>query len=133
MLLKSILLSFLIACFYWKFKKTWCLLKKWTVMNPENLFVYNFCLKFFYFGFIWLLHFSIFITMNIQWSKQPGYTWYCLWNLHFVVCSGYFWKADKPWLGFISEHLDQIPPWTEMKEAFSVKLQTENRCFCLIR
>ena len=27
----------------------------------------------------------------------------------------------------------QIPPWKEMKEAFSEKLQTENLCFCLRR
>ena len=27
--------------------------------------------------------------------------------------------------------IDQITSWKEMKEAFSVKLQTENLCFCL--
>ena len=31
---------------------------------------------------------------------------------------------------FISEYLEEIPPWKKMKEAFSVKLQTEIR-FCL--
>ena len=51
----------------------------------------------------------------------------------FLLCFCYSWK-DKPLLVFdlfISEYLDQIPPWEEMKEAFSVKLQTENCCFCL--
>ena len=108
-------------------------MKKCIAMSPENHWVNNFCLKFLYFGFILLLHFSIFIIMNIQWSKQPQYTWSYLWNFHFVVCFCYFWK-DKPLLVlnlFTSEYLDQIPPWTEMKEAFSVKLQTENRRFCL--
>ena len=95
--------------------------------------VNNLCLKLLYFGFILLLRFSIFIIMNIHWSKQPHYTWSCLWNMHSVVCFCYFWK-DKPLLAlklFISEYLDQIPPWKEMKEAFSVKLQSENLCFCL--
>ena len=125
--------SFIIACYYWKFRKTWCLLKKCISMNPENHWVSNFCLKFLYVGFILLLHFSIFIIMNIQWSKQPHYTWICLWKLHFVVWFCYFWK-DEPLLllnFFISEYLDQIPLWKEMKEALSVKPQTEYRCFCL--
>ena len=54
--------------------------------------------------------------------------------MHSVVCFCYFWK-HKPLLVltlFISEYLDQIPPWKEMKETFSVKLQSENLCFCLI-
>ena len=40
----------------------------------------------------------------------------------------YFWK-DKSLLIlslFISEYLDQIPPYREMKEGLSVKLQNEN-------
>ena len=81
--------------FHWKFRKTWCLLKKCIAMNPESHRVNNVCFKFLYFGFILLLHFSIFIIMNIQWSKQPHYNQSCLWNLHFLVCSCYFWKDIK--------------------------------------
>ena len=50
-----------------------------------------------------------------------------------LVCFCYFWK-DKPLLIlnlFIFEYLDQIASWKEIKEAFSLKLQTENLCFCL--
>ena len=46
----------------------------------------------------------------------------------FLVYFCYFWK-DKSFLIlnlFISEYLDQIPPWKENKDAFSVMLQTEN-------
>ena len=43
----------------------------------------------------------------------------------------YFWK-DKSFLIldlFISEYLDQILPWKELRETFSEKLQTGNLCF----
>ena len=46
----------------------------------------------------------------------------------FLVYFCYFWK-DNSFLIlnlFISEYLDQIPPWKENKDAFSVTLQTEN-------
>ena len=122
--------------FYWKFRKTWRLLKKCIAMNPESHRVNNVCFKFLYFGFILLLHLSVFIIMNIQWSKKPHYNQSCLWNLHFLVCSCYFWK-DKSFLVLnffkLSEYLDQIPSWKEMKEASSVKLQNENRSYCLLQ
>ena len=44
------------------------------------------------------------------------------------MCFSYFGK-DVSFLIlnlFISQYLDQIPQWTEMKEEFSVKLQVEN-------
>ena len=47
-----------------------------------------------------------------------------------LVCFRYFWK-DKPLLIldlFISEYLDQIASWKEIKEAFSGKLEIENLC-----
>ena len=54
----------------------------------------------------------------------------------FLVCFCYFWK-DKSLLVtnlVIPEYLDQIPPWKEMKDAFSVNLLTEriwsNRGIC---
>ena len=31
--------------------------------------------------------------MNIQWSKQPPYTWSCLWNLPFLVLFFNCWKS----------------------------------------
>ena len=44
-------------------------------------------------------------------------------------------SVNKFWLLFfvfvILKVIDQIPSWKEMKEAFSVKLQTEKLCFCL--
>ena len=89
----------------------------------------------FLFGFFLFLYFNIFIVINIQWSKQPHYIRSFLWNLYFAVCFCYFWK-DKSLVVlnlFIFEYLDQIPPWKEMIEPFSVKLQTKNRCFCLSR
>ena len=46
-----------------------------------------------------------------------------------LVCFCHFWK-DKPLLMsnllFILEYLDQILSWKEIKEAFSIKIQTEN-------
>ena len=52
----------------------------------------------------------------------------------FIIAFLYFWK-DGALLTlnlFISEYLCQILPWKEIKEeVFSVKLQTENLCFCL--
>ena len=65
--------------------------------------------------------------MNIQWSKQPPYTWSCLLNLPFLVCFCYFWKVESLLVLnlFISEYLDKILPWKEMKLTFSVKLLTE--------
>ena len=110
------------------FRKTWSLLKKSIAMNPENYRVNNFCLNCLYFSFILLLHFSIFIAMNIKWSKQPHYTWSCLWNLYFVVCFCYFWKDFKLIYFWIPRSNSSM----EGDEgAFLVKLQTENRCFCL--
>ena len=81
--LKFLPLKFLIACFYRTFSRLWCLLKKTVPMNFENL-LFEVSL----FRFISFLHFSIYnvIIMNIQWSKQPPYTWSCLWNLHFFKC-----------------------------------------------
>ena len=40
----------------------------------------------------------------------------------------YFWKGKSLFILnlFISDYLDQIPPWKETKEEFSVTLQTEN-------
>ena len=49
---KFIPLSFLIACFYWKFRKELYLLKKYIAMNPENHWVNIFFFKFLYLGFI---------------------------------------------------------------------------------
>ena len=37
-----------------------------------------------------------------------------------------FWKVFSYFKLIISEYLDQIPPWKEIKDAFSVKLQTES-------
>ena len=68
--------------------------------GSRNHWVANFCFKFLYGCFILLLHFSIFIIMNIQWSKQPHYTWSCLRNLHFVVCFCYFWRDKQPFASF---------------------------------
>ena len=53
--------------------------------------------------------------MNIQWSKQPPYTWGCLWDLHFFkYVFVIFWNLSLLKL-FISEYLDKILPWKEMK------------------
>ena len=80
--LKFIPLSFLIACFHWKFRKTWCLSEKCIAMNPEK---HEVSLFQFHFGSA-LQYLDCFIT-NIQWSKQPPHTCSCLWNLHFLsVC-----------------------------------------------
>ena len=72
--------------------------------------------------------------MNIQWIKQPFYTWSCLWNLLFLVCCNYFWK-DKFWLILklfcFFKYLCQNSKWKEMNETFVVMLQTENLCFSL--
>ena len=45
----------------------------------------------------------------------------------FLVCFCYFWKVKSLLVLniFISEYLDKILSWKEMKLAFSVKLQTE--------
>ena len=72
---KIIRLSFLKAYFcYWRFRKTWCLLK-----NPEKHWVNNF---WFNFCFLFLLC-----------LKLPS------WNLHFLVCFCYwpnsFMKGDE--------------------------------------
>ena len=71
--------------------------------------------------------------MNIQWSRQPPYSWSCLWNLKLFSAFLLFleryvfayFKSNYIWI------CRQIPPWKEMKEEFSIKFQTENLCFCL--
>ena len=44
-----------------------------------------------------------------------------------------FWKVFSYFKLIISEYLDQIPPWKEIKDAFSVKLQTESLFFLKIK
>ena len=69
--LKFIPPRFVIACFYWKLMKTWCLLKKCMAMIPGNHWVNNFCLEFLYFGFFLFLNFSI-KTVNIKISSEAN-------------------------------------------------------------
>ena len=76
---KFISLNLFTACFYWKFRKTWCLLTKSIAMNPKNHCVNKFC---FNISFLFLLY-----------LKLPG------WNLHFLACFCYwpnfFRKGDE--------------------------------------
>ena len=43
-------LNFLTTCFYWKFRKTWCLFKSCIALNPKshcvNKFCFNYCFLF---------------------------------------------------------------------------------------
>lgn len=111
-------LSFAIACFYWNFRKNWCLLTKCIAMNPENHWVKNFCLKFLYFCFY---HNEYLVTKIASSSKlplNPTFLYYV-----FVI-------SGKVSLNlFSSEYLDQISPWKELKEAISVKRKTEDHFF----
>ena len=54
-------------------------------------------------------------------------------NSIFLVCFCYIWKDTFLLVLdlFISEYLDRSPPWKGVKEAFSVKCQTENLAFGL--
>ena len=67
-------LKFLIACFSWKFRKAWHLLKRCIARKPKIYWVDNFCKNCCYSGFTLLLLFIIetVIIMNIQWSKHHG-------------------------------------------------------------
>ena len=126
-LLTFMLLKFLMICFYRTFSRPWCLLKKNVTVNPA--------IKASLLRLILFLHFSIYnvIMINIQWSKQPPYTWSCFLKLHFVVCFCYFWKFKSLFLSnfFISEYLDKILPWKEKKLGFFVKPQTKYFWLCL--
>ena len=44
----------LVACFLWKIRKTGCLLKRFIMINLKNYLVISFCLRFLYFGFIFV-------------------------------------------------------------------------------
>ena len=39
----------------------------------------------FVWSFLNLVSIWTIIVMNIEWSKQPHYTWSCLWNLHYSM------------------------------------------------
>ena len=73
--------------------------ESWKSLSQHLFLKFSVSFCFVYFAFIFMLHFciQILIIMNIQWSKQPDYTWSYLWNLNFVVCFSYFWK-DKLFL-----------------------------------
>ena len=101
-------------------------------MNPGNHWVKNFCLNFFYFVFILLLYFRHLDCCKNSVKQTASLNLNLRLKPEFLVRFCYFWKV-KSLLDlnlFISEYLDQIPPWKGIKEAFSVKLQTENCCFC---
>ena len=121
------------AYFYWKFSGTWCLLKKCIAMNVLQ-WLDNFCLKFHYFTLILLLHFSTYLgCRHNEYPVKETASLYLKLPVKPAFFSVFllFW-IDKSLLVlnlFISEYLDKIPPWKEMKEVFSVKIQTENCCF----
>ena len=121
------------AYFYWKFSSTWCLLKKCIAMNVLQ-WLDNFCLKFHYFTLILLLHFSTYLgCRHNEYPVKETASLYLKLPVKPAFFSVFllFW-IDKSLLVlnlFISEYLDKIPPWKEMKEVFSVKIQTENCCF----
>ena len=59
--------------FYWKFRKSLCLLKKCIVMKPENYWVNNICLDFFFFFcYTWscLLEICIFLVFFCYWPNS---------------------------------------------------------------
>ena len=103
--MKFIPLNFLTACFYWKFRKTWCLFKKCIAMNPKNHWVNNVCFNF-------CLLFLLYLKLRS-------------WNLHFLVCFCYwpnsFMKGDKR--GIFSK----APDW---KTLFLIKIKIKQNPGC---
>ena len=63
--LDFIQLKFLIAYLYWKFKKSWFVLKKCIAMSPQKHWVISFHLKFVYLGFILYLHIVFHIVFRL--------------------------------------------------------------------
>ena len=86
----------------------------------------------FRFHFISALQYLYCYNNEYLMKQTASLYWSFLWNLHFM-CFCNFWKDNSLLIVnlYISEYLDQIRPWKEVKEAFSVKIQTENLCFCL--
>ena len=113
----------------------WC--KK---RDNKNLYIYfrkSLCwkrfLEIFFLGFILFPHFNNLCCCFNEYPVKERISLYLKLplNLNFICDSFYFWKNNYFLIlnKFISEYLDQIPPWKEMKEVFSIKLQTENLCF----
>ena len=95
--MKFIPLSFLKACFYWKFRKTWFLLKMycnecWKPLSQKLLLE----VSLFKFHFVATLQY-----LDRYYNKYPVKQTALLYlklpssNLHFLMCFCYFWK-DKP-------------------------------------
>ena len=66
-------LSFLAACFYWKFMKTWFLLKKCIAVNPKIDWVKKLCFNFaFCFCYTWnyLVEIYIFLVLFCCWRNS---------------------------------------------------------------
>ena len=66
-------LSFLAACFYWKFMKTWFLLKKCIAVNPKIDWVKKLCFNFaFCFCYTWnyLVEIYIFLVFFCCWRNS---------------------------------------------------------------
>ena len=126
--MKFIPLKFLIAHFYWKFRKTWCFLKRGITMNLGNNSVCNFYLKFLYLG-LFCFCTSLF-KLLLWWISSEVNSLLILEvafeTCTFLACFCYFWKLKYLFISnlLISEYIDQIPTWKEMKEASSVKLYT---------
>ena len=95
--MKFIPLSFLKACFYWNFRKTWFLLKMycnecWKPLSQKLLLE----VSLFKFHFVATLQY-----LDRYYNKYPVKQTALLYlklpssNLHFLMCFCYFWK-DKP-------------------------------------
>ena len=137
--LKFVPLSFLIACsftenlgkldIYWSIKKMYC--NKYRKSSSQQL-SFDFSLFTFYF-------LSALQYIDCYYNKYPMKQTTSLYlNLSltpaFLVCFCHFWndKSELMLNLFISEYLDQIPPWEKMKEAFFSTLHIGNLCFLMI-
>ena len=103
--MKFIPLNFFTACFYWKIRKTWCLLIKCIAMNPKNY---------------WANKFSFNIScLFLLYLKFPS------WKLHFLACFCYwpnfFIKEDE---GTI---FSEAPDW---KTLFLLKTKIKQNPDC---
>ena len=74
--MKFIPLNFFTACFYWKIRKTWCLLIKCIAISPKNYWANKFC---FNISCLFLLY-----------LKFPS------WKLHFLACFCYWPNFEAP-------------------------------------
>ena len=101
-------LSFLTACFCWKFRKTWFLLKKCIAMNPKIYWVNKFC---FNFCFLFLLY-----------LKLPS------WNLHRLVDFCYWKEMKNSFMkGDEGGNFSKVPDW---KPLFLLKIKIKQKPAC---